>query len=159
MSIGAKSIDILLIEDHPGDFRLTQEAFAGCARPIRLHHAWDGEEAMKFLRCEGKHRNAPRPLLILLDLKMPCLGGHETLALIKGDPTLRAIPVIILTTSNREADILESYRLGANCYLQKPAEWDTFNSLISTMDAFWFSRANLPAVLALGAATAGEGRA
>jgi chemotaxis family two-component system response regulator Rcp1 len=99
------AIDILLIEDHPGDARLTQEAFADCARPIRLHHAWDGEEALEFLRREGRHRSDPR--LILLDLKLPGLSGHETLALIKGDPNLRAIPVIVLTTSDREADFGE----------------------------------------------------
>jgi two-component system, chemotaxis family, response regulator Rcp1 len=144
MPIKEMAIDILLIEDHPGDARLTQEAFADCARPIRLHHAWDGEEALEFLRREGRHRSDPRPSLILLDLKLPGLSGHETLALIKGDPKLRAIPVIVLTTSDREADILATYRLGANCHLQKPAEWDAFQSLISTMDRFWFTRAKLP---------------
>jgi two-component system, chemotaxis family, response regulator Rcp1 len=116
-------------------------------KPIRLHHAWDGDEALKFLRREGIHRNAPRPSLVLLDLKMPGLGGHETLALIKGDPKLRAIPVVVLTTSDSDADVSASYKLGANCYLQKPAAWDAFSSLIRTMDGFWFARARLPQVM------------
>jgi two-component system, chemotaxis family, response regulator Rcp1 len=147
MTINDPGIDVLLIEDHPGDARLTQEAFGQCARPIRLHHAWDGDEALKFLRREGIHRNAPRPSLVLLDLKMPGLGGLETLGLVKGDPNLRAIPVVVLTTSDSDADISASYKLGANCYLQKPVDWDDFNSLIRTMDGFWFARARLPRVI------------
>jgi chemotaxis family two-component system response regulator Rcp1 len=92
MTINDPRIDVLLIEDHPGDARLTQEAFRHSARPVRLHHAWDGEEALKFLRREDSHRNAPRPSLVLLDLKMRGMGGHETLSSIKGDPNLRAYP-------------------------------------------------------------------
>jgi two-component system, chemotaxis family, response regulator Rcp1 len=147
MTINDPGIDVLLIEDHPGDARLTEEAFGQCARPIRLHHAWDGEEALQFLRREHRHRDSPRPSLVLLDLKMRGLGGHETLAQIKGDPNLKAIPVIVLTTSDRDADVSASYKLGANCYLQKPVDWDTFNSLIRTMDGFWFARARLPRVI------------
>jgi chemotaxis family two-component system response regulator Rcp1 len=147
MTINDPGIDVLLIEDHPGDARLTQEAFGQCARPIRLHHAWNGEEALQFLRREGSHRNASRPSLVLLDLKILGLGGHEKLALMKGDPKLRAIPVVVLTTSDSDADVSASYKLGANCYLQKPVDWDAFNSLIITMDGFWFARARLPQVM------------
>jgi two-component system, chemotaxis family, response regulator Rcp1 len=147
MTINDPGIDVLLIEDHPGDARLTQEAFGQCARPIRLHHAWDGEEALHFLRREDTHWNAPRPSLVLLDLKMPGLGGHETLAQMKRDPNLRAIPVVVLTTSDSDADVSASYKLGANCYLQKPVDWDAFNSLIHIMDGFWFARARLPRVV------------
>jgi two-component system, chemotaxis family, response regulator Rcp1 len=96
-----------LIEDHPGDARLTQEALRGRARPIHLHHAWDGVEAMAFLRHEGIHVDAPRPSVILLDLNMPRMCGRETLGLIKGDAILKSIPVIVLTTS----DARRMYRL------------------------------------------------
>jgi chemotaxis family two-component system response regulator Rcp1 len=138
------SIDILLVEDHPGDARLTQEAFRSCARPIRLHHAWDGGEALAFLHQEGIHAAAPRPSIILLDLNLPQMGRLEALARIKGDPSLRAIPIIVLTTSVNEADVLGSYKLGAACYLQKPAQWDAFDALVHTIDMFWFTKAKLP---------------
>jgi chemotaxis family two-component system response regulator Rcp1 len=139
-------IDILLVEDHPGDARLTQEAFRSCTREIRLHHSWDGIEALSFLRQEGIHLDAPRPSVILLDLNMHKMGGLETLALIKGDESLAAIPVIVLTTSDNEADVYACYRLGANCYLRKPAEWDGFQALMEKTETFWFTLAKLPAI-------------
>lgn len=146
------TVDVLLIEDHPGDACLTQEAFRHMARPIRLHHAWNGVEAMAFLRHEGIHADAPRPAIILLDQNMPQMGGLETLTLIKRDPNLRGIPVLILTTSDAEADVLACYRLGASCYLRKPAHWDAFEDLLRGIDAFWFAKAGLPQLTKVDAA-------
>jgi two-component system, chemotaxis family, response regulator Rcp1 len=133
-------IEILLVEDHPGDARLTIEAFHHCDAALRLHHAWNGLEAMAFLRRLG----APRPALVLLDLKMPEMGGRETLAQIKSDANLRDIPTIVLTNSDDEADVLACYKLGANCYLRKPPQWDAFDALMRSIDAFWLTRAKLP---------------
>jgi CheY-like chemotaxis protein len=144
MQDDADAVDVLLIEDQPGDARLTREAFRGASKLIRLHHAWDGVEAMAFLRHEGIKIDAPRPSVILLDLSMPRINGVETLALIKCDPVLRAIPVIVLTISDSEADVLTCYRLGANCYFRKPPQWDDFQALLRTINTFWFSKAQLP---------------
>ena len=137
-------IQVLLVEDSPGDVRLTQEAFRDCGKPIRLHLAADGIEAMAFLRREGVHRDAPRPDLILLDLNLPRMDGREVLVQIKKDPDLKIIPTIILTTSDDEADVVISYQLQANCYLRKPAHWDAFDSLVRSINAFWLTRAKLP---------------
>jgi two-component system, chemotaxis family, response regulator Rcp1 len=144
-----RPIEVLLVEDHPGDARLTQEAFRNCARPIQLHHAWNGDQAWAFLQRRDGYARAPRPSLILLDLNMNGMSGLETLALIKADPSLREIPVIVLTTSDNEADVLACYKLGANCYLRKPAQWDAFESLMGMIDAFWFARTKLPRMTAL----------
>jgi chemotaxis family two-component system response regulator Rcp1 len=138
------ALDILLVEDRPGDIRLTREAFHHRGTPLRLYHAWNGIEAMSFLRHEGVYADRPRPDLILLDLDMPVMDGRETLARIKGDPYLMAIPTIILTTSDSEADVSLCYMLHANCYLQKPANWDAFEQLVTRIDAFWLNRAKLP---------------
>jgi two-component system, chemotaxis family, response regulator Rcp1 len=137
-------IEVLLVEDNPGDVRLTQEAFRGYSKPIRLHLAADGIEAMAFLRREGVYANAPRPDLILLDLNLPKMDGREVLALIKKDQGLKIIPTIILTTSDDEADVMISYQLQANCYLRKPAHWDAFDNLVRSINAFWLTRAKLP---------------
>jgi CheY-like chemotaxis protein len=137
-------IEVLLVEDSPGDVRLTQEAFRDSGKPVRLHLAADGMEAMAFLRCEGIYANAPRPDLILLDLNLPKMDGREVLALIKKDRDLKIIPTIILTTSDDEADVMISYQLQANCYLRKPAHWDAFDSLVRSINAFWLTRAKLP---------------
>jgi two-component system, chemotaxis family, response regulator Rcp1 len=137
-------IDILLIEDQPGDARLTQEAFRNCKRQILLHHAWNGIEALSFLRRDGINVGAPQPSLILLDLNMPEMNGQETLTAIKSDPRFSSIPILVLTTSDHEADVLSCYRLGASCYLRKPAHWDAFTSLIEALEVFWFTRAKLP---------------
>jgi two-component system, chemotaxis family, response regulator Rcp1 len=139
----ATSIELLLVEDHPGDVRLTKEAFHRCGT-LRLHHAWDGAEAMAFLRQEHVYADAPRPDLIMLDLNMPRMGGHETLAQIKGDPNLKAIPTIVFTSSDSEADILTCYRLGANCCLRKPLDWEAFDHLLTSIDTFWLKAAQLP---------------
>lgn len=140
----ATSIEVLLVEDSPGDVRLTQEAFRECGKSVRLHLAADGVEAMAFLRREGVYADAPRPDLILLDLNLPRMDGREVLALIKKDQNLKIIPTIILTTSESNADILISYQLRANCYLRKPAHWDAFDSLVRSINAFWLTKAKLP---------------
>ena len=137
-------IQVLLVEDNPGDARLTKEAFHAAAETMRLHIVADGVEAMAFLRNEGDHIHAPRPDLILLDLNLPKMDGREVLALIKSDQSLKIIPTIILTTSDNEADVMISYRLRANCYLRKPAHWDAFDNLVRSINAFWLTRAKLP---------------
>lgn len=137
-------IEVLLVEDSPGDVRLTQEAFRDANRLIRLHVASDGVEAMKFLRREGIHSQSPRPDLILLDLNLPKMDGREVLKLIKDDNSLRLIPTVILTTSDSEADIVKSYQLKANCYLSKPVELDAFETLVKSINDFWLTKAKLP---------------
>jgi chemotaxis family two-component system response regulator Rcp1 len=137
-------IEVLLVEDSPGDVRLTQEAFRDSGKPVRLHLASDGVEAKAFLQRQGIYTDAPRPDLILLDLNLPKMDGREVLALIKKDQSLKIIPTIILTTSDDEADVLISYQLQANCYLRKPAHWDAFDNLVSSINAFWLTKAKLP---------------
>jgi chemotaxis family two-component system response regulator Rcp1 len=137
-------IDVLLVEDSPGDVRLTQEAFREANTFIRLHVATDGVEAMAFLRHEGAHDRAPRPDLILLDLNLPKMDGREVLAHIKADPVLKTIPTIILTTSESQLDVVQSYRLQANCYLSKPVQFDAFESLVKSINDFWLTKAKLP---------------
>ncbi len=135
---------MLLVEDSPGDVRLTQEAFREVNPSIQLHVANDGVEAMAFLRNEGANVGAPRPDMILLDLNMPKMDGRAVLAHIKEDDRLKTIPTVILTTSEAEADILKSYQLQANCYLSKPAELDAFESLVKSINEFWLTQAKLP---------------
>ena len=138
------TIDVLLVEDSPGDVRLTREAFRDANMEIRLHVASDGVEAMAFLRHEGEHASSPRPDLILLDLNLPKMDGREVLAHIKADARLKTIPTVILTTSEAEADILQSYRLQANTYLSKPVQLDAFDSLVKSINDFWLTKAKLP---------------
>ena len=138
------SIEVLLVEDSPGDVRLTQEAFRDANGSIKLHVASDGVEAMAFLRREGAFVNAPRPDFILLDLNLPKMDGREVLALIKEDESLKTIPTVILTTSDAEADIVKSYQLRANCYLSKPVQLDEFENLVKSINDFWLTRAKLP---------------
>jgi two-component system, chemotaxis family, response regulator Rcp1 len=137
-------LQVLMVEDSPGDVRLTQEAFRDANMLINLHVAADGVEAMAFLRKEGVHEKAPRPDLILLDLNLPRMDGREVLALIKEDADLRTIPTVILTTSESEADIVKSYQLQANCYLSKPVQLDAFESLVRSINDFWLTRVKLP---------------
>ncbi|HVL80663.1 MAG TPA: response regulator [Actinomycetota bacterium] len=136
-------MDVLLVEDSPGDVRLTREAFSETNGHVRLHVAYDGVEAMTFLRQEGEHEHAPRPDLILLDLNLPRMDGREVLALIKEEDALKTIPTVILTTSEAEADILKSYELRANSYLSKPVQLVAFNDLVQSINDFW-SKARLP---------------
>jgi two-component system, chemotaxis family, response regulator Rcp1 len=136
--------EILLVEDHPGDVRLTQEAFRDASMSVNLHVAVDGVEAMDFLLRQRAHVHAPRPDLILLDLNLPKMDGRQVLARIKEESSLKTIPTVILTTSAAEADILNSYQLQANCYLCKPVQLDDFESLVKIINEFWLTMAKLP---------------
>jgi chemotaxis family two-component system response regulator Rcp1 len=140
----ASPIEVLLVEDSPGDVRLTREAFKDARVHINLHVAVDGTDAMAFLRRQGEHANVPRPDLILLDLNLPKKDGREVLEEIKESPTLKSIPVVILTTSASEADILQSYRLHANCYITKPVDLAGFLEVVKSIDSFWLSVVKLP---------------
>ena len=137
-------IEVVLVEDSPGDVRLTQETFRDANRSIHLHVASDGVEAMAFLRHEGTYVHAPRPDLILLDLNLPKMDGREVLAHVKKDDILKTIPTVILTTSQAEADIVKSYQLQANCYLNKPVRFEEFETLIKRVNDFWLTSARLP---------------
>jgi two-component system, chemotaxis family, response regulator Rcp1 len=138
------SVEVLLVEDNPGDVRLTQEAFRDANRDVQLHVSSDGVEAMAFLRRQGVHANAPRPELILLDLNLPKMDGREVLALIKQDPALKSIPIVVLTTSGAEPDIVKCYQLQANCYLTKPVGLGEFESLVKSINDFWLKKVRLP---------------
>ena len=138
------AIEVLLIEDSPGDVRLTQEALWDANKLVHLHVAADGVEAMAFLKQEGSHARAPRPDLILLDLNLPRMDGREVLVLIKEDAQLKTIPTIILTTSAAESDIVKSYELRANCYLTKPVQLDAFEGIVKSINDFWLTKAMLP---------------
>jgi chemotaxis family two-component system response regulator Rcp1 len=135
---------VLLVEDSPGDVRLTQEAFREADPSIDLRVVADGVEAMTFLRREGVHAAAPRPEFILLDLNLPKMDGREVLAHIKDDDSLKTIPTVILTTSDAEADILTSYQLQANCYLSKPVQLEEFEGLVKSINDFWLTKVKLP---------------
>jgi chemotaxis family two-component system response regulator Rcp1 len=135
---------VLLVEDSPGDVRLTQEAFRDADPTIDLRIAVDGVDAMAFLKREGDHAGAPRPDFILLDLNLPRMDGREVLAYIKEDDDLKTIPTVILTTSDAEADILTSYQLQANCYLSKPVQLEEFESLVKSINDFWLTKVKLP---------------
>jgi CheY-like chemotaxis protein len=137
-------IEVLLIEDSPGDVRLTKEALKDAKVHIRLSVVADGVEAMAFLERRGEFSNAPRPDLILLDLNLPKKDGREVLKDIKDSATLGSIPVVILTTSASEADILKTYRLHANCYITKPVDLDGFLKVVNSIDNFWLSVVKLP---------------
>jgi chemotaxis family two-component system response regulator Rcp1 len=137
-------IEVLLVEDSPGDVRLTREAFREANEAIHLHVASDGVEAMAFLMRQDAYADAPRPDFILLDLNLPRMDGREVLSAIKGDDALKTIPTIILTTSDAEADVLRSYQLQANCYLTKPVHLDEFEAVVKSINDFWLTRAKLP---------------
>ena len=139
-----RPIEILLVEDNPGDVRLTIEALKEGKVRNRLSVARDGVEALAFLRREGPHATAARPDLILLDLNLPRLDGREVLAEIKVDARLRRIPVVVLTTSKAEEDILRTYDLHANCYINKPVDLEQFISVVRSIDDFWLSVVRLP---------------
>ncbi|MDO9438738.1 response regulator [Hydrogenophaga sp.] len=140
-----RSLDILLVEDNPGDMRLTQEALKECQIRCSLHWVQDGVAAMDFLHRREAYTEAVRPDLVLLDLNLPRMDGREVLAKIKSDPKLRRIPVVILTTSKAEEDIMRSYDLHANCYMTKyPVDLDSFIEVIRSIDRFWFSLVSLP---------------
>ena len=141
---GSRPIDILLVEDNPGDVRLTIEALKDGKVRNRLNVAVDGVEALAFLRREGKYADAPRPDVILLDLNLPRKDGREVLAEIKEDEELRRIPVVVLTTSSSEQDILRTYSLHAHCYITKPVDLDQFIQVVKGIEDFWLTIVKLP---------------
>ncbi|MBI2319583.1 MAG: response regulator [Betaproteobacteria bacterium] len=140
----AAPVEILLVEDNPGDVRLTKEALKEGKVYSNLHWAKDGVEALDFLRRKGNHRDATRPDIILLDLNLPKVDGREVLAEIKQDEDLMRIPVVILTTSKAEEDVLRSYELHANCYVTKPVDLEKFIAVVRSIDAFWLTVVTLP---------------
>lgn len=135
---------ILLVEDSPSDTDLTMEALREARVPNRLSVVEDGVEAMAFLHREGKYAGAPRPDLILLDLNLPRKDGREVLAEIKSDPILQTIPVVVLTTSKAEQDVLRAYHLHANCYVAKPVGFEQFLAAVRSIEEFWLLLATLP---------------
>ena len=139
-----RSVEILLVEDNPDDIDLTIEAFKESSSSSHLHVVEDGVEALEFLRRRGAHEAAPRPDLILLDLNLPRKSGYEVLQEIKTDPQLRQIPVVVLTTSAADTDVVRSYELAANCYITKPVDLDEFLSVVRLVDRFWRDVATLP---------------
>ena len=140
----AEPIDILLVEDSPGDQELTREAFKQGRIANTLHVVADGEQAMDFLYARGDYPDACTPDLILLDLNLPRKDGREVLADIKADDKLKTIPIIVLTTSDAEKDILKSYQLSANCYITKPVDFHEFMEAIKALETFWLSVVKLP---------------
>ena len=139
-----KPIEILLVEDNPGDARLTREALSMSKVRNNMHRASDGEEAMRFLRHEGVFGSVPTPDLILLDLNLPRRDGREVLEDIKSDPDLKHIPVVILTSSQAEEDIIRSYRLHANCFITKPVDLEQLTKVVQGIEHFWFTLVKLP---------------
>ncbi|HBB35888.1 MAG TPA: response regulator [Cyanobacteria bacterium UBA8803] len=141
---GLKTIDILLVEDSKSDAHLTIETLSESRILNQLHWVKDGAEAIDFLYKQGQYHEAPRPDLIVLDLNLPKKNGREVLAQIKSDENLKTIPVVILTTSVAEQDILKSYRLQANCYLVKPVDLDRFIAVIKSIENFWLTAVKFP---------------
>src|SRR5437870_685868 len=141
---GSRPVEILLVEDNPGDERLTREALKEGKVYSNMHWVKDGVEAMLYLRREGKFSGAVRPDIILLDLNLPKKDGREVLEEIKQDPQLKCIPVVVLTTSKAEEDVLKTYGLHANCYVTKPVDLDKFITVVKSIDAFWLSVVTLP---------------
>jgi two-component system, chemotaxis family, response regulator Rcp1 len=139
-----KLIEILLVEDSPADVIITREAFEEARLLNEIHVVEDGVQAMEFLRREGRYASAPRPDLILLDLNLPRKNGREVLAEIKNDPNLKSIPVIVLTTSSADEDILKAYDMHANCYVVKPVGFENFLKAVQSIRNFWFSVVALP---------------
>jgi two-component system, chemotaxis family, response regulator Rcp1 len=142
--VQGEPIDILLVEDSPGDVRLTQEALKEGRVANRLHVVSDGEEALAFLRREGDYGDAPEPGLVLLDLNLPRLDGREVLRIMKDDAKLKRIPVVVLTTSSSDEDVLRVYNLAGNCYISKPVDYDAFLDVIRSIEDFWLSVVRLP---------------
>lgn len=140
-----KPIEILLVEDSPSDVLLTREALADAKLCNRVHVVDDGVQAMAFLRRRPPYQSVPRPDVILLDLNLPRMDGREVLVEIKGDDDLRTIPVVILTTSKADEDILRAYRAHANCFIRKPVDFERFSQVVRMIEHFWFTVVTLPA--------------
>ncbi len=139
-----RPLEILLVQDNPGDVRLTQEAFKEAKILNHLSVVGDGVAAMAFLRGQGEYGNASRPDLILLDLNLPRKSGREVLAEAKADPTLRSIPIVVLTTSSAEQDVVSAYEGHANCYITKPVDLDQFIHIVTSIEQFWLTIVELP---------------
>ncbi len=137
-------LDVLLVEDNPGDVRLMKEALQEDKLVYNLHVVVDGEQAMDFLLQKGDFTRSPRPDLILLDLNLPRKDGREVLAEVKNDPDLKHIPVVILTSSKAEQDIIKTYELHANCYISKPVDLEQFTKVVKSINDFWFTVVRLP---------------
>jgi CheY-like chemotaxis protein len=135
---------VLLVEDSPGDVRLTQETLRDANPLVNLQVVADGMQAMAFLKREGAYMDAPRPDFILLDLDLPRMDGRQVLTHIKADESLKTIPTIVLTSSEAEIDIVKSYQLQANCYLTKPLQLDAFECLVKSINDFWLTKVKLP---------------
>jgi CheY-like chemotaxis protein len=144
LSQPARQIEVLLVEDDPGDVLMTREAFEDYKVTNRLHVVHDGADAMAFLRREGEYASAPRPDLVLLDLNLPRMDGREVLQAIKSDPALASIPVVVLTTSEAEEDVLRSYSLHANAYVTKPVDFERFIDVVRQIDDFFVTVVRLP---------------
>jgi two-component system response regulator len=141
---GKKIVDILLVEDDPGDVELTREGLAAGKLFVNLHTVDDGIKALRYLRHEEPYVDAVRPDIILLDLNLPRMDGRETLKEIKADERLRSIPVIVLTTSEADIDILKCYDLGASCYIAKPVGFEAFLKVVRSLEDFWFTVVKMP---------------
>jgi two-component system, chemotaxis family, response regulator Rcp1 len=140
-----RPVEILLVEDSPTDAMFAREALEFSKVCNHLHIVTDGVEAMSFLRREGKYANAPRPDVILLDLNLPKMDGREVLSELKGDERFKVIPVVVLTSSKDEADVIKAYGLHANCYIVKPVDFEKFAEIVKTVENFWFAVVTLPA--------------
>lgn len=140
----SRPIDLLLVEDNPGDVELTKEALKDGKLHVNLHVATDGVQALAHLRREGGSADVPRPDLVVLDLNLPKLDGREVLEQVKADPELASIPVVVMTSSSAEEDVARSYELHANCFVTKPLDMDQFNKVVRVIDDFWFSVVRLP---------------
>ncbi len=141
---GGKPIDILLVEDNPGDVMLVEEVLSDSKVWNRLHVVSDGEQAMEFVRRQGKHAGAPRPDIILLDLNLPKKSGREVLREVKTHPDLKTIPVVVLTSSKSDDDVVKSYELHANAYILKPVDFHQFMKVMRAIEDFWFVTVKLP---------------
>lgn len=140
----SQPLEVLVVDDNPGDVCLIEEALRSGVVPSRLHATQDGEEALAFLRREAPFQDAPRPDLVLLDLNMPRMGGLEVLRALKGNPTWKTIPTVVLTSSQAEADISSCYEAQANAYLVKPGDLDAYTKLLHGIQTFWLTLATLP---------------
>lgn len=141
-----RPVNILLVEDNPGDVRLTKEAFREAGIDVQMEVAMDGLTAIHMLQKKAPHEDQSTPDLILLDLNLPKLDGKDVLAAIKSDDQLKRIPIVVLSTSNAESDVLKCYDLHVNCYLNKPVDFDSFFEMIKKIEDFWLSTAVLPSI-------------
>jgi two-component system, chemotaxis family, response regulator Rcp1 len=144
MTVDVKPKEVLLVEDNESDVVLTRQGFSSAKLPAHLYHVWDGEECLQFLRKEGKFQEAPTPDLILMDINMPRMDGRQAMKIVGSDPKLCQLPVVVLTTSSAEHDVLEMFRLGANSYVVKPLSFFDFTELLQELTKYWFEVSLIP---------------